>query len=698
MGEAGGETAVIAGPRRLVLSLRARPAWLLIAFLVGFAFAVPILISAFIFPVLSNNPDETVYLVQAKLLAQGRLFMEPNQYSEFFSPFFFFNDGDKIFSKYSPVHAAILAIGEMVAGSPRLSLGLLGAANLAVIWLLGRELYGRREGLIAAVVLAFSAWFLIHSSTYLSYTSSLLFNALFLLAFLKWQRTNRPAWALGAGLAIGIEFFARPYSAILFSAPFAVWALILVARDHQRIMPLAAMVAGATSIIALALAYNTVITGNPLLFPFQALEPLDTLGFGARRTHPSAPLFDFTPEKGVRATVTALRSLGMWLPGGALGALFIALRLYFAPLRRGEIALLAVIGSVVVGNVFFWGTAHLVTLGAHDIFGPFYHFDLLVPYTLLFVGSIGVAASWVSKLPRPAWMGRASRWVPAFHGDMAGGLTAVAAALVVIYSIGVLGSKLELNYRYTTRDQELYAPIWAATSGSHESLVFLPVTLIGLPLNDLINDPDLDGSVVYARDLGPKNLRLMEAYPGRRYYRFTIQGAVTASYSDWASSSIKEVRLERANEFDVRTTIVNDSGKPFVFVYVWNEGNVQEYLVDDDSRRGETYELTWNVAPEGMDLVGDFLRQLSEMDGPAEEGVVTFAVAFSDVPERERGERLEYRYWMRVEDGEIVFADPPQQWRNTSWTNRKWVESEVGPAMVISLENPVTITGGVSDE
>jgi 4-amino-4-deoxy-L-arabinose transferase-like glycosyltransferase len=663
------------------------------------AFAAPILISAWIFPVLSNNPDETVYLLQEKLLTQGRLFMEPDEYSEFFQPFFFKNDGDKIFPKYTPVHAAILTIGDVLAGDVRISLGILAAANLAVIWLLGLELYGRRAGLIAAVLLVSSAWFLVHSSTYLSYTSSLFFTALFLLSFLKWHRTNRLGWALAAGLAIGIEFFARPYSAVLFAAPFAIWAGLCLMRDGaRRLAGLTWMVAGALPMIGLALSYNVVVSGNPLTFPQQALEPLDFLGFGEHRTDPAAPLFDFTPATGIRATLTSLRSMAVWVPAGAVGALFVALRLYLAPLRRGELALLAVIGSVILGNVFFWGTAHLVSLRAHELFGPFYYFDLLVPYSLLLVGSIDVGSSWASRLPRLSWAGAGWRRLPVPRADVATWATVVAVVLVVLFSIFILGRKLELHYRYTERNQDLYAPIEAATSGPDESLVFLPATYIGLPFNNLANDPDLDGRVLYARDLSAENLRLMAAYPDRRYYQFVVEEFPSGSYPDPASASVEELRLERVDELDVRATVVNRYGKPFVFVYVRNGENAQTYLLDDDSRLGATYDLTWQVTPESVRLAGDFVRQVTKMPGLTPEGGVAFGARFSDILTPQSTEAVEYRYWMGVEDGEILFADPPQQWRNTSWTNREWVESEVGPAMVISLEGAVTITGEVSDE
>ncbi len=54
-----------------------------------------------------------------------------------------------------------------------------------------------------------------------------------------------------------------------------------------------------------------------------------------------------------------------------------------------------------------------------------------------------------------------------------------------------------------------------------DSIVF--VRTEGLLYNDgfFMNDPFLRDGAIYARDLGPRNLELMEAYPERKAFRWT---------------------------------------------------------------------------------------------------------------------------------------------------------------------------------
>ena len=85
----------------------ARREWIVIVVASG-AFIWAIAVSALLFPFLTNNHDEPVYLLQANYLLEGKLYLNSDEFSDFFTKWFFIDDGEKIFSKYMPVHAAIL--------------------------------------------------------------------------------------------------------------------------------------------------------------------------------------------------------------------------------------------------------------------------------------------------------------------------------------------------------------------------------------------------------------------------------------------------------------------------------------------------------------------------------------------------------------------------------------------------------------
>jgi hypothetical protein len=129
-----------------------------------------ILINQYVFPYYSNNHDEGVYIFQAKMLAQGNIYLNTNNYSEFFDSWFFVNDGNKIYSRYTPVHALFLSIFYLL-GDMNLAIGVISALNIIFIYLIAKEIYCEDIAKIATVICLSSPLFLIISSTYLSYTS-----------------------------------------------------------------------------------------------------------------------------------------------------------------------------------------------------------------------------------------------------------------------------------------------------------------------------------------------------------------------------------------------------------------------------------------------------------------------------------------------------------------------------------------------
>ncbi len=221
-----------------------------------------------VFPYHTSNHDEAVYLQQAAMLLEGQLFMDP-PVTETFRPWFFVDAGGKLYPKYTPVAAATFAVGGLLGGY-RIALGLVAAATLALTYLTVREAFDGRTGVVATALLLGSPLFLVDASVFLSYVPTTMYNLGFAAAYLHADRTGSPRTAALAGLSIGLAFFSRPYTAVLFATPFVLHALwSLRALDP----PVVARV-GLTALCGLAgvgvtLAYNAVVTGDPLVFPYQ---------------------------------------------------------------------------------------------------------------------------------------------------------------------------------------------------------------------------------------------------------------------------------------------------------------------------------------------------------------------------------------------------------------------------------------------
>jgi 4-amino-4-deoxy-L-arabinose transferase-like glycosyltransferase len=494
-----------------------------VALAVAAAIAVWLLATR-LFPYHSLNHDEAVYLQQAAMLLDGQLFLSP-PIEEAFRPWFFVQDGGRLYGKYAPVTAALFAVGQL-AGAARLALAGIAAANVALVALIGRELFDRRTGLVAAAFVLASPLFLLDSAVFLPYAPTTMLNLAFLYAYLRADRGGGSRWAVGAGAAVGLAFFSRPYTTVLFAAPVIAHALWTLYEDRGDALPRQAVTATVGLCgVALALGYNALTTGSPFVFPYQAFAPRDGLGFGYHRI--LGHDIEYTVGLALRSNALVLEQLvTTWVAGGllgttvALGGLAVAVKRGLSP-RQG--ILVGQVGAIVVGNVYFWGNYNLLGVldragdGLIASHGPYYHFDLLLPFGAF--AAVGALA--LLRFVRRSVDGRVE--------PRAARVVVVAAVLV---GAGLLGGAtaanverpIEMNAVATDTYETVYEPFEERSLDG--GLVFLPTPYgdwLNHPFQHLRNDPSFDGETVYAMDERP--FAVVDAYPNRTRYRFTFRGA-----------------------------------------------------------------------------------------------------------------------------------------------------------------------------
>ena len=498
------------------------------------------LISTQVFPYHSLNHDEGVYLQQAAMLLDGQLNLWP-PVDGVFRPWFFIEDGDRLYPKYSPVPAAVFALGRVVGGY-RLALIGVTMANLALVSAVVREVFDRRTGFLAAATVLASPLFLLDSAVFLPYAPTTMFNLAFAYAYFRGDRSGDRRWPIAAGAAIGVAFFARPYTAVLFASPFIAHAAWRGWTGGPDALLRNGLIAGVgLAGVGLTLTYNVVMTGSPWLFPYQAFAPLDGLGFGHREI--LAYDVDYTLELALRSNqLVAIQFFTEWIAGGLVGTT-VALYGVVHTIRRGVSAREAVIGglfvSVLVGNLYFWGNFNILGDinrpgdGLIAVLGPYYHFDLLLPTaTFAAVGIVAIIGQLDQYLAR-----RSHLQTPR-----------LVAALVVVFLIvgsgGVvtaqtLENRIGENLDATAVYEDAYEPFEGGPPAN--ALVFLPTPYgdwLNHPFQPLRNEPGFDGRTVYAMDERPFDL--LETYPDRRLYRYTYRGT-------WApfQGSPRAARLDR---------------------------------------------------------------------------------------------------------------------------------------------------------
>jgi hypothetical protein len=508
-------------------------------------------VSTTVFPYLSLNHDEGVYLQQAGMLLDGQLFLRP-PVPEAFRPWFFVGSEQGFYPKYAPVAAVTFALGRL-AGDYDFALVAIAAANVFFLTVVVAETFrhegqrfARATGLLAGGLLLFSPLFLINSSVFLSYAPTTLWNLLFAVAYLRAHRSNSRPLAALAGLAIGVAFFSRPYTAVLFAAPFIAHALWTLRDGRAAVVKNTLTTAGGLLGVAVALGYNAVVTGDPLTFPYAAFAPLDGIGFGKRAILGRG--VQYTPTLALKANAKVLAAFfGRWGIAGVLGTVLAACGTALAfvvPRRRLHARAATLAGlfvTIPVGNVLFWGNLNILGdlessgTGLIAFLGPYYHFDLLVP-TAAFAAYAGLrGALRLRRLLQLRFDPRQARVVLAV-------CLLVAGAALAGVTASAMDEPFERNRNVTAEYEKAYQPF--GNRSFENALVFLPTPYgrwLNHPFQALRNGPDFAGDVVYA--LSERQFAVIDAYPNRTYYRYTYGGSWNPTDGEAPETRLRQIEI-----------------------------------------------------------------------------------------------------------------------------------------------------------
>ncbi len=484
-----------------------------------------------VFDRLPHVEDDVAFLFQARTIASGHLLARPPSQPVFFQiPFVIIRDGHW-FGKYPPGYPSVLAIG-VLSGQPWLLNPIIGAIDVALVYLAGRRLFNDATGVLAAALLVASPFFLLQSGSFMSHTVTLFWSMSFLLLF-ESTRRNRSIWrAVLAGLVIGMLFISRPLTAVGIGIPFAIWALIELVREWRRLREYGVMALAFVPFVVGILQYNRVTTGSAFKFAYELWWSYDKVGFGpgvGRNGHTlAAGLFDMRLDldqlshylfgwPGRWSVVPMALGFGLaiagliWRSGRAVylrraaGLTVRSLRPALVP-EVWDLLLAGVIISLVAVHIAYWTPGQM--------YGPRYYFEaigamvLLSSRGILELGNLlGLAVRrLVPKIPSPRLLTT--------------GLLLIVVAGMVIWNFNTFAPA---RFREFTDWYNINADGLRTVRAAHISnaIVFVREE----QWTDYApffsqNTPALDTNIVYAIDQGSANSILMREYPGRTYYRY----------------------------------------------------------------------------------------------------------------------------------------------------------------------------------
>jgi hypothetical protein len=483
-----------------------------------FVFIFTNLFSYFIFNHIPHINDEIGYLFQAKILRTGRLYLPSPCAKEFFNFSHIINDG-KWYSQYPPGHPFLLLLG-LLAGAPWIINPLLASLSIFLFYLLGKEIYNARIGLLTAVLASVSPWFLMMSSTFLSHTSCMFFFALFLLFLFR--SFDKPSLLNGslAGLGLGMAFLIRPYTAVLLSVVFLILYALKLIKNFKRILKNSlALCLVVIFLISILLIYNKITNGNFLTMGYEASYG-DSHGIGFGKT--GYTNIAHTPFLGLKQITNYIGSLNKHLFGWPLSSFFGIVPLFFIKrinpkYRRNDFILASGFFFLLFGLFFYWGTYILI--------GPRMVFEA-IPLLLL------LSARGISEIPNLI--------ISKYRKINPVKLKKVLISILIIFI--AFAFFIHLPRYIWPPDTEWYfdgfrTSFAGVTPNIHRTFQSLPlqnsliiIKVIYHPIEFfpygwwgsgfLYNDLQLRGKIIYCRDSGNGYLDLFRCFPDRKIYLY----------------------------------------------------------------------------------------------------------------------------------------------------------------------------------
>lgn len=474
--------------------------------------------SYFIFDHIPHIPDEIDYLFQAKIFLLGKLYVKSPEPRGFFNYSHIINNG-KWYSQYTPGFPLLMLLGLLI-GAPWLINPLLASLSIFLFYLLGKQLYGTRIGILSAAFGAISIWFLIVSSTMLSHISCVFFLSIFLLFVLRLVKSPSVLNASCAGLSLSMSLLIRSYSTLVFAFPFLIFYAVDLLKNFRSKIKYG-IVFASTGILGffILMVYNFITNGHPLLMGYVVRYGTEVLpGFG--RT--GCLDIPFTPLVSVTQSIDYLKHLNTYLFGWPFSLVFVFIPLVLIYRKKQndkskDLLMYCGFFCFILGYFFYWGKT--------KVLGPRLYFEAIPFLIILSARGFDAIQQAISEKRKNLEPKKISTF---FY------LVLLALSLYAFFiQLPRIVWPNNTKYHYKTPGYN-FAGVTAKINNTIASLPLSKALIIMkflhspskfYPLEDwgsgfLFNNPNLTGKIVYARNQGKHNIKLFDYYPERNIFMY----------------------------------------------------------------------------------------------------------------------------------------------------------------------------------
>jgi hypothetical protein len=243
---------------------------------------------------LGYNSDEAVYAGQGAAIAADPTLKEI---------FPVFRAHPLLFQFIVAIPYRLFGVNDL---SGRLLSALIGLITVYIVYLLGKLLYGRKAGMVAALIMALMPYHVVVTRQVLLDGPMVCCTTLTLYLMARYGKTRQPAWFYAAGAGMGLSILAKETSIVLVGAVYAFLALSPEIRLRLRnlalsLMCMALVVSTFPLSIRLAGGGATKSAGNYLVWQL------------FRRPNHEWTFYPSTVPLAIGLLVIAAAFLGLWL-------------------------------------------------------------------------------------------------------------------------------------------------------------------------------------------------------------------------------------------------------------------------------------------------------------------------------------------------------------------------------------------------
>ncbi len=245
---------------------------------------------------LPSYHDEFSYLIQARMILAGRLWLPAPSAARWFESFQVISE-PVYASIYFPGAAVMYATGTALQLPGWATAVLLAGTCAALVGAIARTLFGAWAGWVAVVMLLGLSVFRLQSVMVMAQVPLLACGLGALLLWLHWNRSPSISRAAGIGALLGFAAITRPIDALCFAIPIATAMLVSTLRGgdinfprqlwlRRRAVELSVAAVATLPFIAIQLVFNHGVTGSIFKTPFsiyaQQTFPGAEYGFQAK--------------------------------------------------------------------------------------------------------------------------------------------------------------------------------------------------------------------------------------------------------------------------------------------------------------------------------------------------------------------------------------------------------------------------------